>query len=139
MAKVSYNVVVDLLTGALDSKKAGQMTGHRLVSRRPRKAGGDHQMYFMKIHEGEWAEGAVKNREKTSAAMRKAHAIENAAKNPAKYPAELVAEATKWQEEYDTYRAGLKPGEPGYGSLYSFAYAQIYRKMKEGWGIGDTH
>lgn len=27
-------------------------------------------------------------------------------------------------------RAGLKEGEKGYGSLYTYTYVQIYREMK---------
>lgn len=130
MAKVTYNVIVDLLTGALDSKKAGQMTGQRLVSRRPKNGSDEHQLYFMKIHEGKWSEGAEKNREVMKAAMRKAHAIEKAAMKPDACTAEMVAEATRWQSEYANYRAGLKEGEKGYASLYTYAYTQIYKQLK---------
>lgn len=36
----------------------------------------------------------------------------------------------QWKERFEAYRAGLKEGEKGYGSLYTYTYVQIYREMK---------
>ena len=63
MGKVKYHVVVDQLTGALDSKKYGESHGMRLVSRHRKGSGSEHQIYFMQKHEGAWSEGATKNRD----------------------------------------------------------------------------
>ena len=130
MAKATYNIAIDKLSGALDSKQYGLTHGYRLVSRHVKKDDDEHQVYFMKMHEGEWSEGATKNRELIKAAQKRAHAIDKAARKPEECDPELVAEAAQWKERFEVYRAGLKEGEKGYGSLYTYAYVQIYREMK---------
>lgn len=130
MGKVKYHVVVDQLTGALDSKKYGESHGMRMVSRYRKGSGDEHQIYFLRKHEGAWSEGATRNRELIKAAQKRAHAIEKAARKPEECSAEAVAEAKEWQERFQAYRAGLQEGEKGYGSLYTYTYVQIYRKMK---------
>ena len=53
MGKVKYHVVVDQLTGALDSKKYGESHGMRMVSRYRKGSGDEHQIYFLRnISEG---------------------------------------------------------------------------------------
>ena len=39
-------------------------------------------------------------------------------------------DGAQWKERFEAYRAGLKEGEKGYGSLYTYTYVQIYREMK---------
>ena len=130
MAKAKYHVVVDEMRGALDSKKYAQTHGMRLVSRYRNGKDGEHQVYFMQVHEGAWSEGATKNRELIKAAQQRAHAIDKAARKPEECAPELVAEAEEWKARYAAYRAGLKDGEKGYASLYTYTYVQIYREMK---------
>ena len=130
MAKAKYHVVVDELRGALDSKKYAQTHGMRMVSRYRNGKDGEHQVYFMQIHEGPWSEGATKNRELIKAAQKRAHAIDKAVRKPEECDPELVAEAAQWKERFEAYRVGLKEGEKGYGTLYTFTYVQIYREMK---------
>ena len=130
MGKVKYHVVIDKLTGALDSKQYGESHGMRLVSRYRKGSGNEHQIYFMRKHEGAWSEGATRNRELIKAAQKCAHAIDKAARKPEECTAEAVAEAKEWQERFQAYRAGIKEGERGYGSLYTYVYVQIYREMK---------
>jgi len=130
MGRVKYHVVIDHLTGALDSKKYGESHGMRLVSRYRKGSGDEHQVYFMRKHEGAWSERATQNRELIKSAQKRAHAIEKASRKPEECSAEAVAEAAEWQERFKAYRAGLKEGEKGYGSLYTYVYVQIYREMK---------
>ena len=130
MGKVKYHVVIDKLTGALDSKKYGESHGMRMVSRYRKGSGDEHQIYFLRKHEGAWSEGATRNRELIKAAQKRAHAIEKAARKPEECSAEAVAEAAEWQARFQAYRAGLQEGEKGYGSLYTYTYVQIYREMK---------
>ena len=134
MGKVKYHDIVEQLTGALDSKKYGESHGMRLVSRHRKGSGSEHQIYFMQKHEGAWSEGATQNRELIKAAQKRAHAIEKAARKPEECSPEAVAEAKEWQERFQAYRAGIKEGERGYGSLYTYVYVQIYREMKENGG-----
>ena len=130
MAKAKYHVVVETIRGALDSKKYAQPHGMRMVSRYRNGEDGEHQVYFMQIHEGPWSEGATKNRELIKAAQKRAHAIDKATRKPEECDPELVTEAAQWKERFEAYRAGLKEGEKGYGSLYTYTYVQIYREMK---------
>ena len=131
MGKVTYNIVVDRLTGALDSKKYGESHGMRMVSRYRKGSGDEHQIYFMRKHEGEWSAGATRNRELIKAAQTRAQAIDKAARKPEVCTPDEVAEAAEWQERFRAYREGLKEGERGYGSLYTYVYVQIYREMKD--------
>ena len=131
MAKAKYNIIVDEIKGALDSKKYAQTHGMMLVSRHLKGSGEEHQMYFMRMHEGAWSEGATRNRELIKAAQKKAHAIDRAARRPDECPLELVAEAQQWQERFSSYRASLKEGEKGYATLYTYTYVQLYRQLKE--------
>jgi len=130
MGKVKYHDIVEQLTGALDSKKYSESHGMRLVSRHRKGSGEEHQIYFMQKHEGAWSEGATRNRELIKAAQKRAHAIEKAARKPEECSPEAVAEAREWQERFQAYRAGLKEGEKGYGSLYTYVYVQMYREIK---------
>lgn len=130
MAKATYHIVIDELRGALDSKKYAQTHGKRLVSRYRNGENGEHQVYFMQLHEGAWSEGATKNRELIKAAQTRAHAIEKAARKPEECDPDLVAEAAQWKERFEAYRASLAEGEKGYASLYTYTYVQIYREMK---------
>ena len=125
MGKVKYHDIVEQLTGALDSKKYGESHGMRLVSRHRKGSGSEHQIYFMQKHEGAWSEGATRNRELIKAAQKRAHAIEKAARKPEECSAEAVAEAVEWQERFEAYRAELKEGEKGYGSLYTYGRVRI--------------
>jgi len=131
MAKATYNIAIDKLSGALDSKQYGLTHGYRLVSRHVKKDDDEHQVYFMKMHEGEWSAGATKNRELIKAAQKKAHAIDKAARKPEACSPELVEDANRWKDEFAAYRAGLKEGEKGYGTLYTYTYVKIYRQMKD--------
>jgi hypothetical protein len=131
MGKVIYHVAIDKLTGALDSKKYAQSHGMRLVSRHREGKGEEHQVYFMQLHEGPWSEGATKNRELIKAAQKLAHAIDKAARKPEECSVEIVEEAKEWKARFEAYRAGLKEGERGYGSLYTYTYVNIYKEMRE--------
>jgi len=131
MAKAKFNIIVDEIKGALDSKKNAQTNRVRLVSRHPKGSGEEHQLYFMKMHDGSWSEGATKNREIIKAAQKMAHAIDRAARKPEECSPELVEEASRWQEEFTAYRASLQEGEKGYGTLYTYIYVKIYRQMRE--------
>ena len=126
MGKVKYHDIVEQLTGALDSKKYSASHGMRLVSRHRKGSGSEHQIYFMQKHEGAWSEGATQNRELIKAAQKRAHAIEKAARKPEG----CSAEAKEWQERFQAYRAGIKEGEKGYGSLYTYVYVQMYRELR---------
>ncbi|MBR1878953.1 MAG: hypothetical protein IJ814_08145 [Paludibacteraceae bacterium] len=131
MGKVKYHMIVEELRGALDSKNYGEIHGMRMVSRHRKGSGQEHQIYFMRKHEGSWSEGATQNRELIKSAQKRAHAIEKAFRKPTECSAEAVAEAKEWQRRFESYRAGLKEGEKGYGSLYTYVYVQIYRELRE--------
>lgn len=131
MGKVIYHVAIDKLRGALDSKKYAQSHGMRLVSRYRDGKDDEHQVYFMQLHEGAWSEGATKNRELIKAAQKRAHAIEKAARKPEECSEEMIAEAKEWKARFEAYRAGLKEGEKGYGSLYTYTYVHLYKEMRK--------
>ena len=130
MTKAKYNVAIDYLRGALDSRRTGQATRERLVSRY--RNGENHQVYPMKMHEGPWSEGATANRELMKSAQCEAHAIERAAKHPEGASAELIAKAAMWQQRFAEYKATKNPGEKQFATLYTYTYTHLYRELKAG-------
>jgi len=135
MSKVKYNIAIDYLRGALDSRRTGQAKRERLVSRY--RNGENHQVYPMKMHEGPWAEGATANRELMKSAQREAHAIERAAKHPEQAPAELLAKADLWQKRFDEYKSTKMPGDKQYATLYTYTYVHLYRELKVSGVLSD--
>ena len=135
MSKAKYNIAIDYLRGALDSRRTGQAKRERLVSRY--RNGENHQVYPMKMHEGPWAEGATANRELMKSAQREAHAIERAAKHPEQASTELLAKADMWQKRFDEYKSTKMPGDKQYATLYTYTYVHLYRELKVSGVLSD--
>ena len=127
MAQVTFVNAIDSVHGALDSVKEGQATRMRLIIRRnnyddERNFTEDgrkwHQLYYYRMHEGAWSEGAAKNREMIKAAQRAAHAVER--------DAQL---RPLWEEAYAEYRATIAKDSKKYYHFYNFVYVTILRDM----------
>ena len=127
MAQVTFIDEIESLWGAIDSVKDGQTNRRRLVVRRHDygeeknyDADGNkwHELYYYRMHEGAWSEGATRNREMIKEAQKAAHAIER--------DAEL---RPIWEEAYADYRASLPAGTTKYYHFYNFVYVTILRDM----------
>ena len=128
MAFTTISNGITSLWGAIDSVKDGQMNRRRLVVRRHEygeemnydKDGHKiHELYYSRMHEGAWSEGATKNREIIKAAQKAAHAVER--------DSEL---RPQWEAAYEVYKASLPPDQTAY-HFYNFVYVTIYRDMRE--------
>ena len=128
MAQVILTNGIASMWGAIDSVKEGQMNRRRLVVRRHDYGEGKnynqdgkkwHELYYYRMHEGAWSEGATRNREIIKAAQRAAHDIE--------HDAELRPE---WEAAYEEYKASLPPDQTAY-HFYNFVYVTILRDMYE--------
>ena len=129
MAQVTFTNGIVSVWGAIDSVKDGQMNRMRLVVRR-HDYGEDknydedgskiHELYYYRMHEGAWSEGATKNRKIIKAAQKAAHAIEK--------DAEL---RMAWEDAYAEYRATILAGSKKYYHFYNFVYVTILRDMYE--------
>jgi len=127
MANITFTNGIASAWGALDSVKDGQMSRRRLVVRRHDygeeknyDADGNkwHELYYYRMHEGAWSEGATRNREMIKAAQKAAHAIER--------DAEL---RPQWEAAYADYRASLPEGQTAY-RFYNYVFVNIYRDMR---------
>ena len=128
MATVKFSNGIDTVRGAIDSVKEGQARRARLVSRwrpqGPQSYAEDgsklHELFYMNFHDGQWADGATRNREMIKAAQRTAHDIE---RDP-----EL---REPWVARYAAYRATIPEGSTKYYHFFNFVYVSIYRMMRE--------
>ena len=127
MARVTFKNGITTLHGAIDSVKEGQASRMRLVVRRHDYGEGKnyskdghkwHELYYYRMHEGAWSEGATKNREMIKAAQRAAHAVER--------DAQL---RPLWEEAYAEYRATIAKDSKKYYHFYNFVYVTILRDM----------
>ena len=132
MAQVTFNDAIDSVWGAIDSVKQGQANRMRLVVRRhdygeeknyDENGHKWHELYYYRMHEGAWSEGATRNREIIKAAQNAAHAIE--------HDPELHL---LWEAAYEEYKTSLSPDQKA-NHFYNFVYVTIlrdlYRRAKE--------
>ena len=128
MARVLYKKPIDTVRGAIDSVKEGRAKRARLVSRwhdygeKSYSEDGSkwHEVYICRFHEGEWSDGATRNRELIKQAQRMAHEVE---KDP--------ISSAEWRRRYDEYMANRKPDEKEY-HFYNYVYVMMYRKLRGG-------
>ena len=139
MARVTYANGIRTVRGALDSVKEGQARRARWISRLrwhgEKSIAEDgsiwHELYYMRMHEGPWSEGATRNREIIKAAQRLAHDIERVCYHPEEFDEATIAEAKVWQDMYAEYRAGIPKGSTQYKHFYGWMYSEIYRKVRD--------
>ena len=139
MAYATFINGIDTVRGALDSVKEGQKNRARLVCRwrpqGPQSYDEDgsklHELFYMRFHEGPWAEGATRNREMIKAAQRMAHDIERVCYHPEEFGEEDIEQAKIWQQKYAEYRATFAPDRKDYKHFYGWMYSEIY------WGLRD--
>ena len=136
MARCTFITGIDSVWGAIDSVKEGNENGYRLVVRRhdygeeknyDAEGRKWHELYFYHLHEGEWSDGATRNREMIKAAQRTAHDIES--------KPELEQEREEWIARYAAYRATIPTGSTKYYHFYQFVYVTIYRAMRKEMGL----
>ena len=129
MAKVILIDAIDSAWGAIDSVKQGQATRMRLIIRRnnyddERNFTEDgrkwHQLYYYRMHDGPWSEGATCNREIIKAAQRAAHDIER--------DTEL---RPMWEAAHREHLAQPLSVGKKYPHFYNFVYVTILRDMYE--------
>ncbi|MBO4362608.1 MAG: hypothetical protein J5823_07520 [Paludibacteraceae bacterium] len=138
MARVTFVDAIDIVKGALDSIKDGQAKRARLVCKWhywgekwiDEDGSKVHLVYTYHFHEGEWAEGATRNREMIKAAQRMAHDIERVCYHPEEYGEEDREQARIWQQKYAEYRATFAPDRKDYKHFYGWMYTDIYRGMR---------
>lgn len=139
MARCTFVDGIVSVHGAIDSVKEGKQNGYRLVVRRhdygeEKNYNEDghkwHELYYYHLHEGAWAEGATRNREKIKAAQRTAHDIEKAALHPEDVSAEMAAEGACWKTRYELYRQSPQYTEKPY-HFYNFIYVTILHEVQE--------
>ncbi len=143
MAQVTFVDAIDIVRGALDSVKEGQRKRARLVCKWhywgekwiAEDGSKIHLLYTYHFHEGEWAEGATRNREMIKAAQRMAHDIERVCYHPEEYGEEDREQAQIWQQKYAEYRATFPPDSKCYKHFYGWMYTEIYRGMRKEMGI----
>ena len=143
MANVLYVDGIEMLTGALDTVKEGQVNRARLVSRRNKRIdkwiSPDgrlwHQLYVQHMHEGEWSPRVVQNREFFNIAHRISHDIEHICKHPEGADPELVVEAKEWEEGYAEYLKTFPKGSKEHKQFYGWMYTEVYQKVRReaGW------
>ena len=139
MAKVTFADVIDTVRGALDSVKDGQIKRARLVCKWHNwgekwinKDGSKvHLVYTYHFHDGEWPEGAMRNREMIKAAQRMAHDIERVCYHPEEFTKDDIEQAQIWQQKYAEYRATFAPGSTDYKHFYGWMYTEIYQAMRK--------
>ena len=139
MARVTFVNGIDTIRGALDSVKEGQANRARLVCKwhywgeKWIAADGSkvHLVYTYHFHEGEWSEGATKNREMIKAAQRMAHDIERVCLHPEEFREEDIEQARIWQQKYDEYLATIPKGSTRHYKFFGWMYTQIYRGLRK--------
>ena len=137
---------IDELHGAIDSVKEGKAKRARLVCRwrpqGPQSYAPDgsklHELFYMRFHEGEWSEGATRNREMIKAAQRMAHDIERVCYHPEEFGEEDIAQAKIWQEKYAEYLETIPKGSKQYKHFYGWMYTEIYRGLRHEAGCIKT-
>lgn len=142
MAKVIYSDGIKTVRGALDSVKDGQAKRARWISRLrwqgEKSIAPDgsiwHEFYLMHMYDGEWPEGATRNREIIKAAQRMAHDIERVCYHPEEFGEDDIAQARIWQHKYAEYRALFPPDRTDYKHFYGWMYTEIYRTMRRNVG-----
>ena len=143
MAIVKLANGIDEIHGAIDSVKEGQARRARLVCRwrpqGPQSYAPDgsklHELFFMRFHEGAWAEGATRNREMIKVAQRMAHDIERVCYHPEEFMEDDIEQARIWQQKYAEYRATIPAGSTKYYHFYNWMYIEIYRGMRKEAGL----
>jgi len=143
MAQVTYIDGIRSVRGALDSVKVGQAKRARWISRfrwqgeKSFAPDGSlwHELYLMHMHEGDWSEGATRNREMIKAAQRMAHDIERVCYHPEEYGEEDKEQARIWQQKYAEYRDTIPKGSTKYKHFYGWMYTEIYRGMRKEVGL----
>ena len=143
MAIAKFSNGIDEIHGAIDSVKEGQARRARLVCRwrpqGPQSYAPDgsklHELFFMRFHEGAWAEGATRNREMIKAAQRMAHDIERVCYHPEEFTEDDIEQARIWQQKYAEYRATIPAGSTKYYHFYNWMYTEIYRGMRMEAGV----
>ena len=124
MAKVKYSDPVDSLSGKLS---AHQSNGRVYVSRRKcfgydakgRPIYGPNEHFVYTIHEGEWPQGIVNNRQ----LFRQAQLL---AREELRNPERLAY----WQPLFDKQFRHPKQGEKHYSTILGFVVAQILAELK---------
>ena len=135
MAQVTFADGITSIRGAIDSVKEGKRNGFRQVIRRHnygeqsinQEGKSWHQLFFYHFHEGEWSEGATRNREMIKAAQRTAHDIES--------KPEFEEERKEWIARYAAYRATIPADSTKYYHFFNFVYVTIYRAMRKTMGL----
>ena len=125
MSKTTYLAPVETFTGKLSSHSAD---GRITVSRRKcygkdakgRPFYGPGETYIYHCHEGEWSEGAKKNRTLFQE-------VQLLAKQELADP-ERVA---YWQPLFEKQFQHPQPGKKRYATLRGFVIAQIHQRLKE--------
>ncbi len=138
MARVTFVDGIDTVRGALDEVKEGQANRVRLVCKWhywgekwiDEDGSKVHLVYTYHFHEGEWAEGATRNREIIKAAQRMAHDIERVCYHPEEYDEEDREQAEIWKRKYAEYRATFSPDRKDYKHFYNWMFTEIYRGMR---------
>ena len=130
---------IDELHGAIDSVKEGQKNRMRLVCRwcdygdkwYAEDGSKLHQLYYMRFHDGPWAEGATRNREMIKAAQRMAHDIERVCLHPEEFVEEDIEQARIWQQKYAEYMSTIPKGSKKHYHFFNFVYVTIYRLLRK--------
>ena len=127
------------MRGALDSAKDGPANRARLVCKWhywgekwiDEDGSKVHLVYTYHFHEGEWAEGATRNRETIKVAQRAAHDIEHICYHPEGFTEEEIAQARIWQQKYAEYLETIPKGSTQHYKFYGWMYTQIYYGLRE--------
>lgn len=138
MARVTFCDAIDTVRGALDEVKEGKVNRARLVCKWHywgekwinEDGSKVHIVYTYHLHEGEWAEGATRNREMIKAAQRMAHDIERVCYHPEEFGEEDIEQARIWQQKYAEYKASLPKDCTKHYHFYNWMFTEIYRGMK---------
>lgn len=138
MARVTFCDAIDTVRGALDEVKEGKVNRARLVCKWhywgekwiDEDGSKVHIVYTYHLHEGEWAEGARRNREMIKAAQRMAHDIERVCYHPEEFGEEDIEQARIWQQKYAEYKASLPKDCMKHYHFYNWMFTEIYRGMK---------
>ena len=135
MANITFTSGIASLWGAIDSVKDGQTNRRRLVVRRHDygedknyDADGNkwHELYYYRMHEGAWSEGATRNREIIKAAQQAAHAIK---RDPDLRP--------MWEAAFEEYKSQPAQNSKKYSHFYPFVYVTILRDVYKRTKAGD--
>ena len=138
MARVTFCDAIDTVRGALDEVKEGKVNRARLVCKWhywgekwiDEDGSKVHIVYTYHLHEGEWAEGATRNRGMIKAAQRMAHDIERVCYHPEEFGEEDIEQARIWQQKYAEYKASLPKDCTKHYHFYNWMFTEIYRGMK---------